>query len=188
MFKVHKYFKHKYSDWNIVGFLNNCDLEPFQRKIDAYIKSLEKINMEKGGRQRKARLLFGRYRKAHFSPSHKTSIRAQVTFSVTCRSRLLADLTLDSLELGDRFGYLVLNWIKIEGSINGIINSGNVGTINEQQDSPLRRSPRIKKVSCNKKPNRANNASERTHEEISDENSEEYNDDEIDEDNDDEID
>jgi len=64
MSKINKYFNHKYSKWNIIGFLNECDLELFDRKIDEYLKSLEKINNEKGMRQKKASQLLDRYRKA----------------------------------------------------------------------------------------------------------------------------
>ena len=44
---MHKYSDHKYfeqeSKWNILGFLDECVLEPFERKIECYIKCLETI-------------------------------------------------------------------------------------------------------------------------------------------------
>ncbi|CAG8711137.1 10415_t:CDS:2, partial [Funneliformis mosseae] len=54
----------------------------------------------------------------------------------------------------------------------GTVNGGTVETINEQGNSPLRRTPRnIKKLNYNEKLNRVNNTSKRIYEEISDEDS-----------------
>lgn len=64
---IHDYFKQKYTKWCILGFLNECDEEPFKRKIDLYIKSLITIIDEVEGKRRrreKAQLLFNRYKKA----------------------------------------------------------------------------------------------------------------------------
>ncbi|CAI2177529.1 19352_t:CDS:2 [Funneliformis geosporum] len=41
---VHKYFDHKSSEWNILEFLNECEVESFDRKIYCYIKDLEDIS------------------------------------------------------------------------------------------------------------------------------------------------
>ncbi|CAJ0636176.1 13450_t:CDS:2 [Entrophospora sp. SA101] len=41
--KVHEYFKSASEEWNIQDFLEQCDVEPFDQKIDCYIKSLEAI-------------------------------------------------------------------------------------------------------------------------------------------------
>lgn len=62
--KIHKYFNRKCSKWNIVDFLNECDLEPFDKKIDDYLKSLQNIKAEKGMRRKKANQLLDLYRKA----------------------------------------------------------------------------------------------------------------------------
>jgi hypothetical protein len=60
-----KYFERKYSEWNLLGFLNEYSTEPFDKCMDKYFKSLETIiNLEKGKRQEKAGLLLDRYRKA----------------------------------------------------------------------------------------------------------------------------
>ncbi|CAB4402556.1 unnamed protein product [Rhizophagus irregularis] len=41
----------KTSEWNIIGFLNECNIETFRRKIYCYLKSLENIaNTEEGRR------------------------------------------------------------------------------------------------------------------------------------------
>ncbi|CAG8514233.1 17434_t:CDS:10 [Cetraspora pellucida] len=49
--EVHEYFNRRYTGWCIFGFLNKCDAEPFKRKTDLYIKSLQAIiNREKGKR------------------------------------------------------------------------------------------------------------------------------------------
>ncbi|CAB5390060.1 unnamed protein product [Rhizophagus irregularis] len=30
--KIHKYFKQKLSEWNITGFLNECDIKEFRKR------------------------------------------------------------------------------------------------------------------------------------------------------------
>ena len=65
---VHKYFSRKSSDWNIIDFLEECDLEPCRRKIQEYLLSLETIsNMEKGQRRETAQKLFYRYKQASWN-------------------------------------------------------------------------------------------------------------------------
>ncbi|CAG8736377.1 10127_t:CDS:10, partial [Cetraspora pellucida] len=41
--RVHEYFKRTAKNWNIVDFLNESIEEPFKRKIDSYLKSLQTI-------------------------------------------------------------------------------------------------------------------------------------------------
>ena len=60
---MNKYFERKYSEWSLLGFLNEYSTEPFDKCIDEYLKGLEIINSEKGKRQEKASLLLDRYRK-----------------------------------------------------------------------------------------------------------------------------
>jgi len=63
--KIQEYFLKDPSNWSIIDFLEACDLEPFDIKIDAYIKSLENIgNQEQDTRQGRARELLESYRKA----------------------------------------------------------------------------------------------------------------------------
>jgi len=63
--KIQEYFLKDPSNWSIIDFLEACDLEPFDIKIDAYIKSLENIeNQEQDTRQGRARELLKSYRKA----------------------------------------------------------------------------------------------------------------------------
>lgn len=65
MSKIHKYFEKCSSKWNITDFLEECGLEPYHCKIEAYITSLEKISdTEKGTKSNKARLLLNNYREA----------------------------------------------------------------------------------------------------------------------------
>ncbi|PKC67435.1 hypothetical protein RhiirA1_164189 [Rhizophagus irregularis] len=62
---VHKYFDYKPSEWNIIEFLKECEVEPFDRKIDRYTKDLENIaNFETGGRRERAQILLDNYREA----------------------------------------------------------------------------------------------------------------------------
>jgi hypothetical protein len=62
-FKTHEYFKRDPSKWNVLEFLNECVTEPFDSKVDAYLKSLENINCnEQGTRQERAKELIETYR------------------------------------------------------------------------------------------------------------------------------
>ena len=64
MSNVHKYFDRASEEWEIRDFLENCDIEPFEQKIDCYTKSLEEIaNNEGGSREKRAQLLLNRYKK-----------------------------------------------------------------------------------------------------------------------------
>ncbi|CAG8624659.1 7042_t:CDS:2, partial [Diversispora eburnea] len=65
MSNVHKYFNSASEEWNIRDFMKECDVEPFENKLDCYTKSLEAIiERKKGDRKEKAQLLFDRYKKA----------------------------------------------------------------------------------------------------------------------------
>jgi hypothetical protein len=49
---VHEYFNRNHESWSILDFLNECKLEPFDQKIDCYIKSLKSIaELDHGNRQ-----------------------------------------------------------------------------------------------------------------------------------------
>ncbi|CAG8709332.1 26634_t:CDS:10 [Dentiscutata erythropus] len=178
MSKIHKYFDCKCNKWNIVGFLNECDIEPFDKKIDEYLKSLEKIDRKEGRRQKKAHQLLDRYRKARSSLSHKTGVRAPVTSSVTCCSKNpRPDYKIAKSWEKERTRKQVHLHQPISGTVNGSINTvngmmngGKVGTINEQENPPLRRTPRkINRVIYAENSNKVNNTSKRTYKEISDE-------------------
>ncbi|CAG8550288.1 6860_t:CDS:2 [Cetraspora pellucida] len=63
--RVHKYFEQRAQEWNITGFLNECELESFRQIIEYYLSSLEAIIMtETGPRHEKAQILFDKYKKA----------------------------------------------------------------------------------------------------------------------------
>lgn len=63
--KEYEYFDRKSSKWDIIGFLNECDLEPFQRKIDCYLKCLDTIfESEHGVRKETAKKLLDNYKLA----------------------------------------------------------------------------------------------------------------------------
>ncbi|RUP23308.1 hypothetical protein BC936DRAFT_139020 [Jimgerdemannia flammicorona] len=97
--RIHEYFNRRPAQWCILGFLNECDMEPFERKMDEYLKSLSNIiDCEQGIRHERAKCLLDRYRKVKknggvtgtssvpviqdSSSSHKTDVGAQVTSSV----------------------------------------------------------------------------------------------------------
>ncbi|CAG8735529.1 15085_t:CDS:1, partial [Acaulospora colombiana] len=58
-----EYFDRKASDCDIIRFLNECNLEPYTKKIDYYLKSLLVIaNTEDGQRRLKAQELLDLYK------------------------------------------------------------------------------------------------------------------------------
>ncbi len=58
-----KYFDQNPASWSVLDYLNKCKLEPFQLKIDNYIKCLTTIvDNEQGDRKNSAQLLLNRYR------------------------------------------------------------------------------------------------------------------------------
>ncbi|CAG8627924.1 8654_t:CDS:2, partial [Scutellospora calospora] len=62
--KTHEYFKRNPEDWGILEFLNECELESFDLKIDSYTKCLESIvESEQGDRSERAQLLLDKYKK-----------------------------------------------------------------------------------------------------------------------------
>ncbi|CAG8527778.1 7277_t:CDS:2, partial [Cetraspora pellucida] len=68
----------KSSSWNIVDFLEECDLEPYRKKIEEYLLSLETIvKMEKDQRRENAQKLLDKYKQAISEPSHKESVGTQ---------------------------------------------------------------------------------------------------------------
>ncbi|CAG8584160.1 3384_t:CDS:2 [Funneliformis caledonium] len=78
-----EYFSRNPESWSVLDFLNECTLEPFDLKIDFYIKSLLVIiNSHKSSVQEResAQVLFDKYKKAS-----------------KILGRLLADPTLDPL-------------------------------------------------------------------------------------------
>ncbi|CAJ0627188.1 13315_t:CDS:10 [Entrophospora sp. SA101] len=63
--EIDEYFNRKSTEWNIFDFLGESNEEPFQRKIDRYIKSLKTIvDREEGKKKEKAKYLLQRYREA----------------------------------------------------------------------------------------------------------------------------
>ena len=63
--KIHKYFDQDPANWSILGFLNECELEPFETKIDSYIKWLKKIvDCEQDIKKKSAQALLDNYQKA----------------------------------------------------------------------------------------------------------------------------
>ncbi|CAG8674551.1 5810_t:CDS:10, partial [Acaulospora morrowiae] len=118
--KEYEYFDRKSSKWDIIEFLNECDLEPFQKKIDCYLKCLEAIFAnEHGVRKEKAKKLIDNYklakgRKYFLLKSYSATIVELVsTFAEAFKTvsvALLADLILDPLGTGDLFGWLMFWW------------------------------------------------------------------------------
>jgi hypothetical protein len=62
--KLHDYFTRKHTTWNVRGFLDASELEPWDKKIEDYIINLEQIvKYEKNERRVKAQRLLDKYRK-----------------------------------------------------------------------------------------------------------------------------
>ncbi|CAG8520937.1 7909_t:CDS:2, partial [Racocetra persica] len=150
---------------NIVRFLNEYNIELFDKKIDEYLKSLEKIDREERMRQKKACQLLDRYRK-NSRPDYK--IAKSWKKECICKQIHLYQPISET----------------VNGSINTvnrIMNGEKVGTINKQENPPLRRTPRkISRVIYTENSNKVNNTSKQTYKKISDEDSEVNNDNEID--------
>ncbi|CAG8599921.1 6549_t:CDS:10, partial [Acaulospora morrowiae] len=122
----HDYFKRKSADWYLIGFLNESEEEPFQLKVDLYLRSLRWIiNYEEGIRKEKAQLLYNKYNSKEIEP--QTSARAQDTEPDYKKAR--------KWEAGRSKKHIYLNkptFMDI-GSASGIVNSGTInGTINSE--------------------------------------------------------
>ncbi|CAB5348871.1 unnamed protein product [Rhizophagus irregularis] len=60
---MHEYFNRTFSEWNIIDFLDACDLQNFSQKVGIYLKSLEDISdSNKGRRGERAKELLNRYK------------------------------------------------------------------------------------------------------------------------------
>ncbi|RHZ46207.1 hypothetical protein Glove_629g20 [Diversispora epigaea] len=63
MYKIHKYFERIPTVWDVLDFLYECDIEPFDAKVDSYTKGLEAIaNHEQGERAERAQFLHNRFK------------------------------------------------------------------------------------------------------------------------------
>ncbi|CAG8838889.1 29477_t:CDS:1, partial [Racocetra persica] len=62
---IHEYFNQANVKWDIIDFLEKCELERFCDKIAMYLKSLEELanNNEDRGRKKRAKQLIALYRK-----------------------------------------------------------------------------------------------------------------------------
>ncbi|CAG8578319.1 15975_t:CDS:2, partial [Acaulospora morrowiae] len=84
--QIHGYFKRKSSEWNILDFLKECDLEPCTLKLEEYILSLKTIsNTEEGQRHEKAQELLNNYMQASlnfFAKTSQDSVGAQMTAKI----------------------------------------------------------------------------------------------------------
>ena len=61
------YFSRDPMKWRIIEFLSKSELEPFEAKVDSYIKKLNQIiscDCEQDDRKKRAQLLLDRYQKA----------------------------------------------------------------------------------------------------------------------------
>jgi len=89
-----KYFDQNPASWSVLDYLNKCKLEPFQLKIDNYIKCLTTIvDNEQGDRKNSAQLLLNRYREASkyfFIEFISGKSGVTETYSASDHSRLLA--------------------------------------------------------------------------------------------------
>ncbi|RIA90151.1 hypothetical protein C1645_823714 [Glomus cerebriforme] len=62
---IHEYFNQKYTDWDIIRYLDEFTEKSYQMKIGLYLKSLENIaEFDQGILKKKAQLLYDKYKKA----------------------------------------------------------------------------------------------------------------------------
>src|SRR6266498_1978703 len=62
---MHEYFKRKSSEWSILNFLEECGIEEFKQKIEAYLTSLKAIaDTQESKRNKRAKKLLNNYKKA----------------------------------------------------------------------------------------------------------------------------
>ena len=63
--KPHSYFDRKAADWDVLGFLEDCNEKTLKNKMDIYVKSLLNIVAyeRQGKRHEKAKNLLDRYRR-----------------------------------------------------------------------------------------------------------------------------
>ncbi|CAG8460149.1 5850_t:CDS:2 [Dentiscutata heterogama] len=72
--EMYEFFKRNSDKWNIIDFLNECYMEPFERKIDQYLRCLDTIaGRDKGKRKERAETLLNRYKEARSSNRSKKS-------------------------------------------------------------------------------------------------------------------
>ncbi|CAJ0884240.1 2431_t:CDS:2 [Entrophospora sp. SA101] len=73
--KIHKFFTRKCADWNILDFLEECSIEEYKKKVEAYLTSLEIIaNTKKDIRSEQAQELLDKYKKANTLLLHKQRV------------------------------------------------------------------------------------------------------------------
>lgn len=58
--EIHECFSRKASDWGILSYLDESSIEPFDRSIDVYIKSLNIIASEPQGKRSEKRVYFSK--------------------------------------------------------------------------------------------------------------------------------
>jgi hypothetical protein len=84
--KLNDYFNRKYTLWNITGFLDESQLEPWEKKIEDYVINLEQIvKYDKDGRRNKAQKLLDKYRNVSsllFVLDGRISVISEIAVSV----------------------------------------------------------------------------------------------------------
>ncbi|CAG8631033.1 22396_t:CDS:10, partial [Racocetra persica] len=117
----HKYFERAYFQWNILEFLKECEVEPFDRKISCYIACLETIaNNEEGCRRERAQYLLDQYRKASTGDSPRSTDGPKPDYK---RAR--------NWERERVYGSIYLHQPTfVDGNLSGTVNNGTIGTVN----------------------------------------------------------
>ncbi|CAG8708759.1 10088_t:CDS:2 [Cetraspora pellucida] len=94
--KIHEFFNRDPENWNILTFLEECDIPLFKQKIESYLTSLEVIsNTQKGPKRERANKLLDQYRQAIFETSYEAVLRRKI--SSFLRLRLRVNLALAPL-------------------------------------------------------------------------------------------
>ncbi|RHZ50407.1 hypothetical protein Glove_499g49 [Diversispora epigaea] len=124
---IHEYFERKASEWNILGFLEECDLEPYLKKIDEYLKCLEIIaNTEEDQKREKAQELLDNYKQG----THPDKKKAKEWDIERSRKQVyLHQPTIKHSHKQFHFHQPTIN-MTFNGTINGVNGTINGGAFN----------------------------------------------------------
>ncbi|CAJ0825293.1 5898_t:CDS:2 [Entrophospora sp. SA101] len=126
--EIDEYFNRKSTEWNIFDFLGESNEEPFQRKIDRYIKSLKTIvDREEGKKKEKAKYLLQRYREAT-----KTMLGTGDLFGCLMLKGCSPILHGSHWGTDDLLGYLMLKGCLPIWIINQIVKKQKDGKMREE--------------------------------------------------------
>ncbi|CAG8728163.1 15536_t:CDS:10, partial [Funneliformis caledonium] len=127
-----EYFNRKPENWSILDFLNECDLEPFDRKIDFYIKSLRAIADSDQDSLKESGVTGGLLGRLTGPTGAQVAYLVAMLFGWDGKSELDRKKAKDWEENRSR-GQVTITGIS--GTVNGNIYGGNFIGLTELQDN-----------------------------------------------------